>query len=253
MRLSHLEHRVGNIETALTHLQSAWSYQQANFGGGPSLWPGFGISPGAGPVPGFGYQQYTQPSGFYSQPAADWSFTSDRSTPALEAFGSSRHQVAMSSGHPVATSSSHPVVTSSYRPALLPVSSSDDRIYLPSTAIDKTGLRDVAEVVAENIEWKNIPKMPTLCQTLARQCFFGRGVMIRCTAGGRSTESDSNQCYFGLPREEMALLKRAMFDLFPDLSPEEFETHWKKCVTAVGSACRRFRNKEEKAARRLQK
>ena len=68
----------------ISQIQSAWPYQQANFGG-PSLWPGFGISPGAGPAPGFGYQQYMPPPGFYSQPAADWSFTSDHSAPALEA------------------------------------------------------------------------------------------------------------------------------------------------------------------------
>jgi len=177
------------------------------------------------------------PPGFYSRPAADWSFTS---TPALGAFEQP-------------TSSGHPVATSSHRVALLPVSSSDDRIYLPSTAIDKTSLRDVAEVVEEHNEWKNTQKMPTLCQTVARQCFFGKRVMMRCTAGGRSSENESGQCFFGLPREEMASLKQAMFDPFPDLPAEEFEPHWKKCVTAVGSACRCFRNKEEKEARRLQK
>ena len=233
VRLSHLEHRVGNIEAALTQLQSAWSYQQTNFGG-PPLWPGFGISPGAGPAPGFGYQQYTPPPGFYSQPAADWSFTSDCSSITLE---SSQQQ----------TASSHSVATSSHQPALLPVSSSDDRMYLPSTAIDKTCLRDVAEVVSENKRLKTKAKIATLCQIVARECFFGKKVMIRCTSGGRGSGKDTSRCLFSLPRDEMESLKKTMFSLFPEYKdcPEEFELLWDQCVTAVGNVCCRFRNNEK--------
>ena len=79
------------------------------------------------------------PPGFYSQLAADWSFTCDRNTPALEA-----------SQQP--TASGYPAATSSCQPTLLPVSSSDSKINLPSTAIDKACLKDVAVVQKHGIE-----------------------------------------------------------------------------------------------------
>jgi len=91
VQLSYLEHQVGNIETAVTQLQSAWSYYQTTLGG-PSTMSGYGISPGAGPSPGFGYQQYSSaynlpPPGFYSQPAtADWSYMTDQRTPKPESY-----------------------------------------------------------------------------------------------------------------------------------------------------------------------
>jgi len=139
VRLSHLEHRVCNTETAFTQLQSAWSFQQANFGG-PSLWPGFGISPGAGPAPGFGYQLQ-----YICHP--------QDSTHNLQLTGLSLVTIVLP--HWKHLNSQHPVAASSHRLALLPVSSSDDRIYLPPMAIDKTSLWDVAEVVEEHSEWKN--------------------------------------------------------------------------------------------------
>jgi len=73
------------------------------------------------------------------------------------------------------------VPTSSNQPQLIPVSCSEDRICLPSNAIDKSSLRDVAVVVEENRPYKRKGKATTLCQILARECFFvvGKNVMIR--------------------------------------------------------------------------
>jgi len=236
VRLSYLEHRVGNVETAVMQLQSAWSYYQTTLGG-PSTMSGYGISPGAGPSPGFGYQQYTSaynfpPPGFYSQSATDWSYMTNQRTPTPESY--QRPAVPPASDHPtVLPPSANP-------PQLIPVSSSSDRIYMPSTAIDKTSLRDVAVVVAENKQFQKKDKITTLCQILARECFFGKNLMSRCTAGGKGS--------FGLPRDEMNELKKTMFELFPAYKdcPEEFEPLWEECVTSMGNACRRYRNMAEK-------
>jgi len=73
------------------------------------------------------------------------------------------------------TPSSLPAVTpatSSNQAQLIPVSCSDDRIYPPSTAIDKSSLRDVAVVVQENEQYKKKGTATTLCQILARESFF---------------------------------------------------------------------------------
>ena len=45
---------------------------------------------------------------------------------------------------------------------------------------------------------------------------------MRCTAGEKTPKTNQVNAYLALQLEEIALLKQAMFDLFPDLSPEEF-------------------------------
>ena len=224
---SHLEYRVGYIETAVAQLQSAMSFHQAATFGGPASFPGLGGPSSSlefgGPrsVPGFRgasacrfgyyhdpghtYNQPTQyPPGFgYAQP--EWSFqTTERNTPMLESSN--------------ATAQS-PSTTASVA-QLPPVSSSSGCVYLLSSSIDKTTLHDVDQVVNENIKLKNKDKAATLCQILARQCFFGKEVMGRCTPGGKQG--------FGLPREELYAPKQTMFDMFPKYKdcPEQFEPIW---------------------------
>jgi len=138
VRLSFLEHQMKTMQTAVIELQSAVSYLQA--AGGPLLNPGFGsvIS-----TPGFGChnpynhppQTYNHPPQTYNHPPqgcySDWGMA-EQSSSMLE---SSRQQSVLPSA---STPSSLPAVaTSSNQAQLIPVSCPDDRIYLPSTAIDK--------------------------------------------------------------------------------------------------------------------
>ena len=55
------------------------------------------------------------------------------------------------------------------------VSTTDSRTYLPSTANNKSNLRNVEEVLKENEKLIKQGKHGTLCQILARECFFWKG------------------------------------------------------------------------------
>jgi len=150
------------MQTAVKELQSAVSYQQA--AGGPLLNPRFGSGIS---TPGFGYYNpyaYNHPPQTYNHPSqgcySDWAMAEQNSS-MLE---SSWQQSVLPSA---STPSSLPAVTppalttSSNQAQLIPVSCPEDRIYLPSTAIDKSNLRDVAVVVQENELYKKKGKATT--------------------------------------------------------------------------------------------
>ena len=241
VRLSFLESRVNKIEAAVTQLQTAVLQPVGTFGG-PSAMSGFGSA--------MSTPYYNQPYAYNHPPPgfSDWlPFRADQSTSMLESY---RQSPVPPLAEPAPPAVTQPVdLQPARQPQVIPVSSSDDKIYLPSTAIDKSQLRDVKVVAEAHKHLQNKEKAPTLCQLLARECFFGKNVMIRCTAGGKgskgSSAADANT--FGLPRDEMNALKRTMVDLLPQYKdcPEEFEPVWDDCVTSLGSACRRFRNKEK--------
>ena len=224
----------------MTQLQTTVLQPVGTFG--PSAMSGFGS---AIPSPYYYNQPYTYNPGY-----SDWlPSRADHSTSMLESYQRSPVQPLAEPAQPPVSQPVHPQPA---RQQIIPVSTSEHKIYLPSTAIDKSQLKDVQVVADANKHLQNKEKAPTLCQLLARECFFGKNVMKRCTSGGKgskgSEKSATDANTFGLPRDEMNALKKTMVDLLKYKEcPEDFEPVWDDCVTAVGSACRRFRNKEKAA------
>ena len=81
------------------------------------------------------------------------------------------------------------------------------------------------EVVEKYATLKTPSAMSTLAVKLARESFFGKEVMKRCTPQGK-TEHDS------LPDKELFELKLYLKQLFPALSKADFEGYWKACSNA---------------------
>ena len=108
---------------------------------------------------------------------------------------------------------------------------------LPSLEIPKQTLRSVHEVLEENVKLRTESSAGTLCQKLAKEAFFGKEIMKKCTPGG-------NCQYPALPQEEFFELKNVMFRQFPRFHtcPGTFEPLWNKCVTSVEQACKCLRN-----------
>lgn len=93
--------------------------------------------------------------------------------------------------------------------------------------------------MAENLKLKNKEDAKTLCQVLARESFFGKETMEKCTPGGRKG--------FSLPCEELFALKQTMFEPFPEYKdcPVGFELLWDQRVKSVERACRRTSHKSK--------
>ena len=108
---------------------------------------------------------------------------------------------------------------------------------LPSSEIPKQALHTVHEVLEANLKLRTESSAGTLCQKLAKEAFFGKEIMKKCTPGG-------NRQYPALPQEEFFELKKVMFRQFPRFHtcPGTFEPLWKKCVTFIEQACKRLRN-----------
>ena len=90
--------------------------------------------------------------------------------------------------------------------------------YLPSSVINLHLLHNVDQVICQNHKLCTEASAGTLCQILARECFFGKDVMEQCTP------NSARDCP-GLPRQELNALKTKMFHLFPRFQscPEQFE------------------------------
>jgi len=113
----------------------------------------------------------------------------------------------------------------------LPIGFDPKRSYLPSSEISKHTLKSVDQVLRENNRYMDdlVKNVGTLCQVLARDAFFGKDVLIKCTPGGKNA--------VGLPRSELFSLKTTMFNMFPKYRtcPTQFESTWKvyqKCLQA---------------------
>jgi len=110
--------------------------------------------------------------------------------------------------------------------------------YLPSSAIVRSSLKPVAQVIRETQKLLKEGKIGTVAQALAQEAFFGKEVMAQCTPSGTPQLK-------GLPQDELNQLKVTMFKLLPihHSCPLQFESDWAKCVTSVEQACKRERNK----------
>ena len=107
---------------------------------------------------------------------------------------------------------------------------------LPSSEIPKHMLQDARVVLEENAKLRTESSAGTLCQKLAKEAFFGKDIMKKCTPNGTRE-------FPALPRAEMYGLKLLMFQQFPRFQncPGAFEVVWKKCMVAIEQACKRLR------------
>lgn len=112
-------------------------------------------------------------------------------------------------------------------------------ITLESAAIDKSTLQPVAVVVEKG-------SAGTLAVKLARECFFGEDVLAKCTVYGARDKP-------ALPSAELAQLKQAMFNLFPQFwqSPIQFEPVWNACVISINQCNKGLRSKVSLASVQL--
>ena len=109
---------------------------------------------------------------------------------------------------------------------------------LPSSAIDKSQLVSVDNVLRSHKAKLNKPS--TLAQLLARESFFGVSVMAQCTPGGTKDLP-------ALPKDEMSELKKLLYSIFPQYSPDMFEKEWRqKCWVSIEQACGRLRRVDKK-------
>ena len=71
---------------------------------------------------------------------------------------------------------------------------------------------------------------------LARDAYFGKEIMVQCTASGYGDKP-------GLPLKELRALKETMRHQFPQyITLHEFEATWCKCLLALSQSCKRLRN-----------
>ena len=71
---------------------------------------------------------------------------------------------------------------------------------------------------------------------LARDVYFGKEIMVQCTASGYGDKP-------GLPLKELRALKETMKHQFPQyITSHEFEAPWSKCLLALSQSCKRLRN-----------
>ena len=119
-------------------------------------------------------------------------------------------------------------------------------ITLESAAIDKSTLQPVAVVVEKYKKLKTVGSAGTLAVKLARECFFGEDVLAKCTVYGARDKP-------ALPSAELAQLKQAMFNLFPQFwqSPIQFEPVWNACVISINQCNKGLRSKVSLASVQL--
>ena len=92
---------------------------------------------------------------------------------------------------------------------------------LASSEIDKTQLKRVPDVLQKYKELRTECKITLLAVKLAREAFFGDGILKRCTPRGWNELP-------ALPQAELYQLKATLFHQFPRFwtCPEEFKHKW---------------------------
>ena len=107
---------------------------------------------------------------------------------------------------------------------------------LPSSEIDRTKLRTIADVLWTYPALRMESKMSVLAVKLAREAFFGDSTLKRCTPRGWNDLP-------ALPQAELNQLKTTLFAQFPRFwaSPESFEQKWASAREAIAQACKRLR------------
>ena len=107
---------------------------------------------------------------------------------------------------------------------------------LASSEIDKTQLKRIPDVLQKHKELRTECKITILAVKLAREAFFGDGILKRCTPRGWNELPT-------LPQAELNQLKATLFHQFPRFwtCPEEFEHKWTAAQESIAQACKRLR------------
>lgn len=93
-------------------------------------------------------------------------------------------------------------------------------------------------VILRNSKWVNGSHIGRLAVRLARESYFGKEEMKKCTVFGCQDKP-------ALPRDTVEKLKMKVLSLFPQFAaaPHEFEPLWSKCVGAINHHCAGLRSK----------
>ena len=76
--------------------------------------------------------------------------------------------------------------------------------------------------------------MSTLAVKLAKESFFGKDLMAKCTVKGTRE--------FGpFPEADLLKLKWFLSQLFPTYTKHDFEEAWKTCIDSIDQACKGLR------------
>lgn len=109
---------------------------------------------------------------------------------------------------------------------------------LSSCEIDKNELVTTDVFFQRHQNLKGESRAGMLSVKLAREVYFGKKVMGKCTVSGCRDLP-------GLPIAELDELKQLVFMQFPQFwkSPMEFEPLWVKCIEAINQSCKKIRQK----------
>ena len=123
-------------------------------------------------------------------------------------------------------------------PKPLPLNKKFEKNALRSSEILTVQLTSVQEVLNKYIAAGVVheSKVNQLALQLARECFFGPKIMVRCTPKGGGELP-------ALPQAELYELKQVVFKQFPQhwRNPASFEGMWKGCLNSIEQACKRLR------------
>ena len=107
---------------------------------------------------------------------------------------------------------------------------------LLSSVIEKSKLLPCDTVLDRYSKLKNESRIGTLAVKLAREVFFRKRILRKCTvAGCRDLPA--------LPTKELSDLKQLIFRQFPAYwnSPATFEPLWTNCVSSINQCCKVLR------------
>ena len=117
----------------------------------------------------------------------------------------------------------------------------DNKKANPLPQINKESLLKPEDVVEKYSQFLTFSKIPTLAVRLAKESYFGKSIMARCTVRGAGK-------FHALPEKELKDMKFFLMKICVPRytsSHTEFEVLWKNCTEAIGQACKSMRRQGE--------
>lgn len=134
-----------------------------------------------------------------------------------------------------------PVVTVMTSPKCIKLVGLKNECALELSETEQAKLIPPADVIKRNSNLVTAKKAPQLAIKLAKQCYFGDSILVKCTVAG-------HRKFNALPTQPLNELKQAIFELFPiyHQNPVSFESLWKDCAESIGQYCKRLRLEEQR-------